>query len=408
MKKVVVIILAFCAIALNNKALAQFQGVDSQGRLVITSAVPFLRVNPDGRSGAMGDVGMGLSADANAVFSNTARMAFMETDYGVSLTFVPWLRGIATDVYMADLVGYYNIKKKQTISTSLRYFSLGQIQFTDINGAELNSVRPVEMAFDINYARQLTNRFGLAVGLRYINSNLGSTDTDRFVSQAAGADISMFHTNPLKTKKIEGAKINWGLAITNIGSKMSYSANALNKDFIPANLALGVGAEIQIDKFNKVGIYTDINKLLIPTPVSPTLEDGTTTNPDYDNDANGIADYKEKSSIGGLFSSFGDAPGGFKEEMAEITIGVGAEYTYNDMFMVRAGYFYENPTKGARKFLSAGVGLKYSVAQLNFAYIIPTSAQRNPLDNTMRFTLLFDFVKGGKGGTVPAAPTTTN
>lgn len=404
MKKVVVIVLAFCAFALNNHVQAQFQGVDSQGRLVITSAVPFLRVNPDGRSGAMGDVGMALSPDANAVFSNTARMAFMETDYGVSMTFVPWLRGIATDVYLADLVGYYNIKKKQTISTSLRYFSLGQIQFTDVNGTNLNSVRPVELSFDLNYARQLTDRFGLAIGLRYINSNLGSTDTDRFVSQAAGADISMFHTNPIKTKKLEGAKINWGLAITNIGSKMSYSANALNKDFIPANLALGVGAEIKIDEFNKIGVYTDINKLLIPTPVSATLEDGSTANPEYDTDGNGIADYKEKSSIGGLFSSFGDAPGGFKEEMAEFTIGVGAEYTYNDLFMVRAGYFYENPTKGARRFLTAGVGLKYSVAQLNFSYVIPTSAQRNPLDNTMRFTLLFDFVKGGKTAPAPVAP----
>lgn len=404
MKKVVVIVLAFCAFALNNHVQAQFQGVDSQGRLVITSAVPFLRVNPDGRSGAMGDVGMALSPDANAVFSNTARMAFMETDYGVSMTFVPWLRGIATDVYLADLVGYYNIKKKQTISTSLRYFSLGQIQFTDVNGTNLNSVRPVELSFDLNYARQLTDRFGLAIGLRYINSNLGSTDTDRFVSQAAGADISMFHTNPIKTKKLEGAKINWGLAITNIGSKMSYSANALNKDFIPANLALGVGAEIKIDEFNKIGVYTDINKLLIPTPVSATLEDGSTANPEYDTDGNGIADYKEKSSIGGLFSSFGDAPGGFKEEMAEFTIGVGAEYTYNDLFMVRAGYFYENPTKGARRFLTAGVGLKYSVAQLNFSYVIPTSAQRNPLDNTMRFTLLFDFVKGGKTAAAPVAP----
>lgn len=404
MKRIIAVVIVICAIALQSNLYAQFQGVDTQGRLVITSAVPFLRVNPDGRSGAMGDVGMALSADANAVFSNTARMAFMDKDFGVSVTFVPWLRGIATDVYMADLVGYYNIKRKQTLAASLRYFSLGQIQFTDINGAELNSVRPVEMAFDLNYARALTDRFGLAIGLRYINSNLGSTDTDRFVSQAASADLSMFHTNPLKVKKLAGAKINWGLAFTNIGTKMSYSANALNKDFIPANFALGVGAELEIDEYNKVGIYTDINKLLIPTPVSATEEDGVTPNADYDQDNNGIADYKEKSSIGGLFSSFGDAPGGFKEEMAEFTIGVGAEYTYNDLFMLRAGYFYENPTKGARKFLSAGVGLKYSVFQMNFAYVIPTSAQRNPLDNTMRFTLLFDFEKGGGAADAPEMP----
>lgn len=404
MKRIITGILVMCIMALSGSVYAQFQGVDTQGRLVITSAVPFLRVNPDGRSGAMGDVGMALSPDANAVFSNSARMAFMEHDFGVSLTFVPWLRGIATDVYMADLVGYYNIKRKQTLATSLRYFSLGQIQFTDINGAELNSVRPVELAFDLNYARALTDRFGLAIGLRYINSNLGSTDQDRFVSQAASADVSMFHTNPINVKKLEGAKINWGMALTNIGSKMSYSANALNKDFIPANFAIGIGAEIEIDEFNKFGIYTDVNKLLIPTPVSEFLEDGS-PNPDYDNDGEpGIADYKEKSSIGALFSSFADAPGGFQEELAEFTVGVGAEYTYNDLFMLRAGYFYENPTKGARKFLTAGVGLKYSVFKMNFAYTIPTSAQRNPLDNTMRFTLLFDFDKSGGASSAPAIP----
>jgi len=404
MKRIITGILVTCIMALSGSAYAQFQGVDTQGRLVITSAVPFLRVNPDGRSGAMGDVGMALSPDANAVFSNSARMAFMEHDFGVSLTFVPWLRGIATDVYMADLVGYYNIKRKQTLATSLRYFSLGQIQFTDINGAELNSVRPVELAFDLNYARALTDRFGLAIGLRYINSNLGSTDQDRFVSQAASADVSMFHTNPINVKKLAGAKINWGLALTNIGSKMSYSANALNKDFIPANFAIGIGAEIEIDEFNKFGIYTDVNKLLIPTPVSEFLEDGS-PNPDYDNDGEpGIADYKEKSSVGALFSSFADAPGGFQEELAEFTVGIGAEYTYNDLFMLRAGYFYENPTKGARKFLTAGVGLKYSVFKMNFAYTIPTSAQRNPLDNTMRFTLLFDFDKSGGASSAPSIP----
>ena len=408
MKKIISLITFFSLTIVSNSLFAQFQG-DGQGGLVITTAVPFLRVNPDARSAAMGDVGMALSPDANAVFSNTARMAFMEHDFGVSMTFVPWLRGIATDVYMADLVGYYNIKRKQTLAASLRYFSLGQIQFTDINGAELNSVRPVEMAFDLNYARSLTDRFGLAVGLRYINSNLGSTDQDRFISHAASADLSMFHSNPLKVKKLEGVKINWGLALTNIGTKLSYTGNAENKDFIPANFSLGVGSEIEIDEFNKIGIYTDIQKLLVPTPVSETITDdngNVIDNPDYDTDNNGIPDYKEKSSIGGLFSSFGDAPGGFSEEMSEFMLGVGAEYIYNDLFSVRAGYFYENPNKGARKFLSAGAGIKYSVFQLNFSYVIPTTAQRNPLDNTMRFTLLFDFDRAGPVSNDPIIPVT--
>lgn len=399
------IILSISAVFFATISMLQAQIQSNDGNtLAITTAVPFLRVNPDARTGALGDAGMGVSPDANAVFTNTSRLAFIETDFGVAVTFVPWLRGIATDVYMADLVGYYKIKEKQTIAASLRYFSLGNIQFTNELGENLNQDRPNEFSFDVNYARQLTKRYSLAIGMRYIYSNLGavSTSTDKFVSHAFGADLSMFHTNPLKVKNIEGAKINWGLALTNMGSKMSYNRSASYKDFIPANFAVGVGAEVQIDKYNKVSIYTDFNKLLVPTPISPNelYVDPEATNkvikPEYDKDGNGTPDYKEKSSAAAIFTSWGDAPGGFKEEMSEFTVGVGMEYEYNKLFMARLGYFYEPPSKGARRFLSAGLGIKYSVFQLNFAYNIPTSSQRNPLDNTMRFTMLFDFAKSKK------------
>lgn len=399
------IILSISAVLVATASLLQAQIQSNDGNtLAITTAVPFLRVNPDARTGALGDAGMGVSPDANAVFTNTSRLAFIESDFGVAVTFVPWLRGIATDVYMADLVGYYKIKEKQTIAASLRYFSLGNIQFTNEFGDNLNQDRPNEFAFDVNYARQLTKRYSLAIGMRYIYSNLGSVSnsTDKFVSHAFGADLSMFHTNPLKVKKIEGAKINWGLALTNMGSKMSYNRSASYKDFIPANFAVGLGAEVQIDKYNKVSLYTDFNKLLVPTPIAPSelYVDANATNkvikPEYDKDGNNIPDYKEKSSAAAIFTSWGDAPGGFKEEMSEFTVGVGMEYEYNKLFMARLGYFYEAPSKGARRFLSAGLGIKYSVFQLNFAYNIPTSSQRNPLDNTMRFTMLFDFAKSKK------------
>lgn len=376
----------------------------------ITTAVPFLRINPDGRTGAMGDVGMAVSPDINAVFSNTSRTAFLESDYGVSLSFVPWLRGISNDVFMADLVGYYRIKEMQTISASIRYFSLGEITFTDNIGTQTGMGKPNEFAMDVNYARKLSQKFSLAVGLRYIFSNLSTQQfADYSPGHAFGADLSMFYTTPIKVNKIEGLKFNWGLAMTNIGSKMTYSGDAQNKDFIPTNLGLGIGTEIQIDEYNAINIYADVNKLMVPTPVKNKdlyIAGTSDIKPEYDKDNNGIPDYKEKSSIGAMFSSFGDAPGGFTEEMKEFMISIGAEYVYNDMFMVRAGYFYEPPTKGARKFLSAGIGLKYSVAQLNFAYTIPTSNQRNPLDNTMRFTLLFDFVKGGAKSEVDANPNT--
>lgn len=407
-KKLGIVTLVLGMSMLTAKLNGQTTGEKILNANTITTAVPFLRINPDGRTGAMGDVGMAVSADANAVFSNTSRLAFIESDYGVSMTFVPWLRGIATDVYMADLVGYYKIKEMQTIAASVRYFSLGTINFTDDFGAENGTGNPREFAVDLNYARRLGDKFSLATGLRYIYSNLSTNQfTDYKPGSAFGADLSMFYTNPLKVKKLEGAKINFGLAFTNIGSKMTYSGNALNKDFIPTNFGFGLGTELDIDEHNSINIYADINKLLVPTPV-PTDELYNVANDpnsgiktEYDEDDNAIADYRERSSVGAMFTSFGDAPGGFKEEMKEFMVSVGAEYVYNDMFMVRAGYFYEPPTKGSRRFLSAGIGLKYSVAQLNFAYVIPTSAQRNPLDNTMRFTLLFDFIKGGGKVTNP-------
>ncbi|MCD8529131.1 MAG: type IX secretion system outer membrane channel protein PorV [Chitinophagales bacterium] len=378
----------------------------------ITTAVPFLRINPDGRTGAMGDAGIAASGDANAVFLNTARTAFIDKDYGVSLSFVPWLRGISTDVYMADMVGYYKIKDMQTLSASIRYFSLGQINFTDYNGTAIGNGQPKEFSLDVNYARKLTKYYSLAVGMRYIYSNLSTQGPNDFAPGSAfGADLSMFYTKPLKVKKLDGAKFNWGLAITNIGSKMTYTGNAQNKDYIPTNFGFGLGTELKINEYNGIHIYADVNKLLVPTPIpSDSLYVSGTTDirPEYDKDADGVPDYKQKSSVGAMFTSWGDAPGGFSEELKEFNFSFGAEYVYNEMFMVRAGYFYEPRTKGDRRYLSAGAGIKYSVFQLNFAYNIPTSPQRKPLDNTLRFTLLFDFAKGGVKNNGELAPTEVN
>lgn len=384
-------------IALTLAVISVSVAFAQDGRVnTVTTAVPFLRVNPDGRTAAMGDAGIAASADANAVFTNPARMAFIDSDYGVSLNFVPWLRGIATDVYMANMVGYYKINDLQTISSSIRYFSLGNIQFTNQIGTNTGEGNPREFALDFNYARKLSENFSLAAGLRYIYSNLSATQTaDNVVvnpGNAIGADISMMYSKPINTKKMEAARFNFGTAITNIGSKMTYTGNAEQKDFIPTNLGIGFGGEMDIDKFNSINVYFDINKLMVPTP--------DTT----DSNNSGVFDYREKSSVGGMFSSFGDAPGGFGEEMREYMFSIGAEYVYNKIFAVRAGYFYENALKGDRRYLQAGMGLTYSVATINFAYVIPTSRQRTPLDNTMRFSLLFDFAKGGKTAAAPQTP----
>jgi len=332
----------------------------------------------------------------------TGEISTAGNNFGVALTFIPWLRGIANDVYMADLVGYYNLRNKknpeiqQSISASLRFFSLGNIVFTNDIGTETGQGNPQELAFDVNYARKLSKNVGIGLGLRYIYSNLGAATVSTNVKpgNAVAADLSMFYTTPIEIKKgLEGMDFNFGAAITNIGSKMTYTQDGVeaNKDFLPANLGLGFGLEMDIDKYNEINVYFDVNKLLVPTP--DTI------------DVDGIAgpDYKTKSQIAGLFTSFGDAPGGFKEEMAEFNIGGGIEYVYNNLFMARLGYFYEAPSKGSRRFLSAGAGIKYSVFTLNAAYIIPTSKPPGPLDNTMYFSLLFDFNSGIKKAATPPA-----
>lgn len=377
-----------------NVASLQAQGVIKKDGVVIntvTTAVPFLRINPDARAGGMGDVGIASPADANGVYVNPAKLAFIDSsDFGFAVGFSPWLKALVNDIYLANLVGYYKVKQMQTIALSVRYFSLGNITFTDANGAETGQFRPNEFAIDLHYARRLGKYFSIAASLRYIYSNLaGGQQVDGNVVKAgmAGAgDISWFFR---KNFKKDGEKMSHdlyvGMAITNIGSKISYTSNVV-KDFIPTNLGIGLGYTLNLDKKNGIGFYTDFNKLMVPTP------DGA------DKNGNKIYDFREKSSISGMFTSFGDAPGGFKEEMREITIGVGAEYLYNKQFGVRFGYFYEPRSKGNRQFLTAGLTVKYSVVGLNFSYLIPTTIQRNPLDNTLRFSLLFDFKNGGMKG----------
>jgi hypothetical protein len=398
---------------------------DNQVINTVTTAVPFLRINPDARAGGMGDVGIATPTDANGFLSNPSKMAFIEKDFGFAVSFTPWLKSLVNDIYMADLTGYYKVKKMQTIGVGIKFFSLGNITFTDINGTETGQGRPNEFSIDVHYARKLGNNFGLAASLRYIYSNLATGQTnpngDGIRAGNAGAgDISWYFN---KNFKKDGEKISHdlhvGMNLSNIGSKISYTSNVV-KDFIPANLGIGLGYTLNIDEKNGIGFYMDFNKLLAPSPVSMLIDSvgangevsGQVRNPKYDQNNNGIADFREKSSIGGLFTSFGDAPGTaymnsngeikyvkgsrVKEEFREITIGVGAEYLYNKQFGVRFGYFYEPRTKGARQFLTAGLTVKYSVVGLNFSYLIPTSIQRNPLDNTLRFSLLFEFANGGK------------
>lgn len=349
---------------------------------VVTTAVPFLRISPDARSGGMGDVGIATIPDANSIFWNLSKIPFAKDKSAIALTYTPWLKGLdLNDVYLVSAAGYHQIDELQAISGSVRYFSLGNIQFTDNRGNDLQTYRPREFAIDAGYSRKLSDRLGLGISLRYINSNLASgqsaSGSTYKTGTAVAGDLSLFNDGS------EGGTVsgfNWGVAISNLGSKISYTNDASEKDFIPANLGLGVAYVNVVDETSKVTFGLDINKLLVPTP--PAIGDSL-----------GLVNYHNKGVVGSWFSSFGDAPGGFSEEIKEFQISVGGEYTYNDQFSLRLGYFYENPTKGDRQYFTVGAGLNYNVFGLNFSYLIPSGngVNRNPLSNTLRFSILFNL-----------------
>ena len=368
---------------------SEAQSFGKGGINTVNSAVPFLRIVPDARGGGMGDVGIATSVDPNTSFYNASKLAFARRKVGIALSYAPWLRALGiTDIYMAHFTGYYKVSQNDVVHTSLKFFSLGDIDFTDAAGNPIGSGHPRELAFDAGYSRKLGKHWALGVAFRYIYSNLASGQSIGSepikAGNAFGADLSgTYNLDFTVGKKKMKANFMSGFAITNIGTKISYTANAREKDFIPANLGLGYGFRLQPSKYHEWGIYLDVNKLLVPTPKVG------------DKDSNNIPDFKQQSSIKGIFTSLGDAPGKFKEELREWTLGIGTEYWYDHIFAVRAGYFLEAKDKGNRRFVSAGVGVKYSVFGLDFSYLIPTGGARNPLDNTFRFTLKFDFAKVG-------------
>ncbi|MEM9917653.1 MAG: type IX secretion system outer membrane channel protein PorV [Bacteroidota bacterium] len=353
----------------------------------IITAVPFLRIVPDARSGAMGDAGIAISPDANALHFNASKLAFVENDLGISATYTPWLRALGLqDVYLAYLTGYKRLSENETLGFGLRYFSLGDIAFTDDNGQPLGTGNPNEFEVTVAYARKLAENFSLAFTPKFIFSNLASGQTIGDVEITPGvagaADISLTYQTDVNITQRE-SNLTLGAAITNLGTKISYT-RSVNRDFIPANLGIGAAWQFNFDEFNTFTITTDINKLLVPTPC-------TGSKADCDTDGNDIPDYKEKSMFAGVLGSFSDAPEGFNEEMRELMFSFGMEYWYDKQFAVRAGYYFEDVTKGNRKFFTVGLGLKYNIFGLNFSYLVPTTNQRNPLDNTLRFSLLFDF-----------------
>jgi hypothetical protein len=365
------------ALTIVVSAIAQIATAQSKTN-PITTAVPFLSVSADARTGSMGDISAATSPDVNSIFYNGSKTVFNEPAYGIGVSYTPWLRELdLNNIYLLSLASFYKLNDKETVSLGVRYFSQGSFAFTDNIGNQVSTFKPNDIAIEAGYSRKLSAKLGVGLSLRYIHSKLAdnSTDPNYKSGSAVSADLSAFYT--MKNGW------NFGVAITNLGSKINYGGSADTKSYIPANLSIGTAYTKTINTDNKISFGLDINKLLVPTPPDPS-------------DAAAVAKYNDKSVVGSWFSSFGDAPGGFKEELKEFQIGLGGEYSYRDMFSLRAGYYSENKTKGDRNYFTVGAGVKYKMTGLNFSYLVPTgdnSTTASALKNTIRLSLLFDFKK---------------
>ena len=389
-----VVLTAMCSLSCLS-AFAQTNYLLGQDttRRVITTAVPFLRISPDARSGALGDAGVAISADANSTYWNIAKLAFVKNDYGFSLSYTPWLAKIINDMSLSYLSGYYKINKEQTVGIALSYFDLGNITFRqgpDDLGMDFN---PREFSFQGSYSRLLTEEMSVGVTLKFIKSNLtGNVFSSTEESQAGvslGADIGWYWHHDMSFLGND-SNIALGASISDIGSKMTYSTED-QKNFIPTNLRVGTALKTHLDPYNTLTLALDFNKLMVPTPpVYKVDENGSVVT-----DSNGdpvISRGKDpnRSLLGGMFGSFADAPDGFSEEMQEVMISTGLEYWYKDIFALRGGYFYENAHKGDRKYFTMGLGFRYNVFGIDFAYLVP-QRHENPLAETLRFSLHFNF-----------------
>lgn len=355
----------------------------SQDKLnAIQTVVPFMSIAPDSRGGAMGDAGVATSPDVYSLYWNAAKYAFIDGKYGVGLGYTPWLRNLVNDINMANLTAYYKIDNNQVISGSLAYSSLGDIPFTNDAGQYLTTFQPNEWAITAGYSRMFTDHFSGSVAFKFIYSNLtggfSSSGADTKPGTSVAADIAGYYTNDASLFGMPG-EYAFGFNFANIGSKISYSESE-NADFIPMNFKLGGSYTFMFDSYNKLTATIDANKLLVPTPPIYNTQTGEIESGKDPNVAVPVA----------IFQSFFDAPGGFKEEMHEFALSYGAEYWYNNLFAIRAGYFHENKMKGNRRYATAGVGLKLSGFGIDVSYLIPTGQNNSPLANTLRFSLTFD------------------
>lgn len=376
--------------------VATIQTIHAQDNVdrVITTGVPFLLIAADARAAGLGDQGVATSADNYAQQWNPAKYAFASDKYGFSVSYTPYLTQLVNDISLGQVNFFNRFSERSAFGVSLRYFGLGEIELRQNFDDAANVVKPNELAFDASYSLKLSNSFSMAVAGRYIRSNLKIADavTDSKPASSFAVDVAgYFQSEEIAFNEFNG-KYRLGFNFQNMGPKISYDndQNDLNSNFLPANMRLGGGFDFILDEYNKATVSAEFAKLLVPTPQTGTDQDGDGDIDGFDDDiAN--EDYRNISWVSGMFSSFGDAPGGFSEELKEFTYSVGAEYMYQDSFAFRLGYFNESPLKGARRFFSLGAGFKYNVVKVDVSYLFSASKVKNPLENTLRFSLSFNF-----------------
>lgn len=359
----------------------------------IETGVTSLSIAPDARGASMGDLGVASDPDVNSQYWNPSKYAFAYSTAAVSLSYTPWLRKLVSDIFLANVAGYWKIGSgdNQALSASLRYFSLGEVNTSDYGGTATSTINPYEMAFDLGYSRKLSEKFSMGVVFRYIYSDLGFSDSyageQTSGASAFSADISGYFTTYPVIGRNE-CQWSWGWNISNIGTKVSYN-NGEDPAFLPTNLRLGTSFTFPLADYHNLSLNLDMNKLLVPARPRESDYDTSTTEGQQEY-LDALEEWENMSSFTGIFKSFGDAPGGFKEELREITWSFGAEYSYNQQFFLRAGYFYENQYKGNLQYFGFGAGFSLNVVRLDASYMLAT-AQSSPLDQTLRFTLTFDM-----------------
>ncbi len=386
MKRFLLFFISIQLIAFSSNAQITKDPLDGREPVnTITTSVPFLMITPDSRAGAMGEVGAATSPDANSMHWNAAKYSFTDSDFGLAISYTPWLRALIGDINLSYLAGFVKLDRRQTIGYSMRYFSLGSIAFIDVSGSFLTDFTPNEFALDGSYSLKLSPDLSAGVTIRYLRSNLTNGayvgGTESHPGSSVAGDLSFYYQKDI-TMAQKKAQMAYGLNISNIGQKISYTDES-TADFLPTNLRIGASLTSHFDEFNSLSVALDINKLLVPTP---PIYDGAGT------DADNIIEGKDPnvSVPVGIIQSFSDAPGGSSEEFRELYYSLGLEYWYDKRFAIRGGYFHEHETKGNRKFFTLGIGLQLNVFGLDFAYLMPIN-QHNPLENTLRFTLSFDF-----------------